>query len=94
MTARRDTLDTDMTITLTIDDAAADKLPVTIDPGIVSGAPVFAGTRVPVEALLDNLAVGVSLDEFLDNFPSVTRAQAEAVLQFSKETLGRIKRAE
>ena len=56
-----------------------ERLPITIDPEIMSGTPVFEGTRVPVDAL----AAGVSLDEFLDNFPTVTREQALAVLNFS-----------
>jgi uncharacterized protein (DUF433 family) len=53
----------------------------------VSGAPVFKGTRVPVEALLTNLEAGLSLDEFIENFPTVTRQQAIQVLEFSKSTL-------
>ena len=77
-------------MTLIIEEQAIEHLPITIDPEIVSGTPVFAGTRVPVEALLDNLAAGVSLDEFLDNFPTVTRAQALAVLNFSNQTLRKI----
>jgi len=75
---------------LIIEEDAIDSLPITIDPEIVSGTPVFKGTRVPVEALLDNLAAGVSLDEFLDNFPSVAREQALAVLKFSNQTLEKI----
>lgn len=46
---------------------------------IMSGVPVFAGTRVPVSALLENIEAGVTIDEFLDNFPTVSREQA---LQF------------
>lgn len=53
---------------------------ISIDREIMSGVPVFSGTRVPVSALLDNLEVGVSLDEFLENFPTVTREQAVSVL--------------
>ena len=60
-----------------------ERLPITIDPEIMSGTPVFAGTRVPLDALMNNLATGVSLDEFLDNFPTVTREQALVVLNFS-----------
>lgn len=75
---------------LIIDEEAIDSLPITIDPEIVSGTPVFKGTRVPVEALLNNLSAGVSLDEFLDNFPTVAREQALAVLKFSSETLEKI----
>ena len=52
------------------------QLPINIDPEIMSGTPAFAGTRVPIDALFNNLAAGVSLDEFLENFPSVSREQA------------------
>lgn len=55
-------------------------IPITIDPEIMSGVPVFTGTRVPVSALLENLEAGVSLDEFLENFPTVSREQAVRVL--------------
>jgi uncharacterized protein (DUF433 family) len=74
---------------LTIDEEAIENLPITIDPEIASGTPVFAGTRVPIEALLDNLAAGVTLDEFLDNFPTVGHEQVLAVLKlkFSRQTL-------
>jgi len=75
---------------LIIEEELIDGLPITIDPEIVSGTPVFKGTRVPVEALLNNLSAGVSLDEFLDNFPTVTREQALAVLKFSNQTLEKI----
>ena len=51
------------------------------DPEIVSGEPVFVGTRVPVRNLLDYLEAGESLDGFLDDFPSVTREQAIAFLE-------------
>jgi uncharacterized protein (DUF433 family) len=69
---------------LVIDEKELKYLPITIDPDIVSGVPVFKGTRVPVEALLTNLEAGLSLDEFLQNFPTVTRQQAIQVLEFSK----------
>ena len=51
------------------------------DPDILGGEPVFVGTRVPVQALFDYLEGQHSLDEFLDDFPSVTREQAVAVLE-------------
>lgn len=51
------------------------------DPEVLGGVPVFAGTRVPVRALIDYLEAGDSLDEFLEDFPSVTREQAVAVLE-------------
>jgi len=67
-------------------------LPITSDPEVLSGATVFRGTRVPVAALLDNLTAGLSLDAFLDNFPTVTREQALKVLEFFKDTLARLGR--
>ena len=75
---------------LVIDEHELDQLPVTIDPDIVSGTPVFRGTRVPVDALISNLEAGLTIDEFLDNFPTVTREQALTVLEFSKRTLLRL----
>lgn len=53
----------------------------------MSGAPVFAGTRVPVQSLLDYLAAGHPLDEFLEDFPTVSREQACELLDRLKETL-------
>ena len=75
---------------LIIEEEAVERLPITVDPEIMSGAPVFEGTRVPVDALLNNLADGVSLDEFLENFPTVSREQALAILNFSTDTLKRL----
>lgn len=57
------------------------------DPETLGGTPVFVGTRVPVQTLLDYLAEGSSLDEFLDHFPTVTREQAVAALELAKEML-------
>lgn len=71
-------------MSLIIEAHELDQLPVTIDPEIVSGTPVFRGTRVPVDALINNLEAGLTLDEFLDNFPTVSREQALTVLEFSK----------
>jgi uncharacterized protein (DUF433 family) len=51
------------------------------NPEVMSGTPVFAGTRVPVRALIDYLAAGDSLDEFLEQFPTVTRDRAVAALE-------------
>ena len=51
------------------------------DPDILGGTPVFVDTRVPVKSLLDYIAGGHTLDDFLDDFPTVTRAQAVAVLE-------------
>jgi uncharacterized protein (DUF433 family) len=78
---------------LTLDDERIARLPITVDSEIMSGAPVFRGTRVPVAALLDNLSAGLTLDEFLDNFPTVSREQATQLLDFYKETLARLGRA-
>ena len=77
---------------LVIDQKDLDRLPITIDPGIVSGTPVFRGTRVPVEALISNLEAGLSLDEFLNNFTTVTREQALQVLEFSKSTILKLRK--
>lgn len=57
------------------------------DPDIMSGEPVFVGTRVPVRNLFDFLEEGDSLDEFLDEFPSVSREQAIAALEICREAL-------
>jgi uncharacterized protein (DUF433 family) len=56
-------------------------------PDRVSGAWIFCGTRVPVVALFENLEAGAKLEEFLDWFPGVTRAQAEAVLKHAARSL-------
>ena len=77
-------------MSLVIEEEAVERLPIKVDPEIMSGTPVFEGTRVPVDALLNNLAAGVSLNEFLENFPSVSREQALAVLKFSIETLKKL----
>jgi uncharacterized protein (DUF433 family) len=58
------------------------------DPEIMGGEVVFVGTRVPVYNLFDYLEAGDSLDEFLDQFPSVTREQAVAALELAKEAVG------
>ncbi len=60
---------------------------VTRDPGRVSGAWVFKGTRVPVRALFENLEDGATVDEFLEWFPGVLRSQVEAVLDFTAASL-------
>jgi uncharacterized protein (DUF433 family) len=60
---------------------------VEIDPEKLGGTPVFYGTRVPIQNLFDCLEGGESLDEFLEQFPTVTREQALAVLEESKERL-------
>lgn len=54
---------------------------ITVDPEVLGGTPVFTGTRVPVESLIDHLAAGDTLDDFLEGFPGVGREQAEAFLR-------------
>jgi uncharacterized protein (DUF433 family) len=60
---------------------------ITRDPEVMGGTPVFRGTRVPVQTLLDYLEAGESIDDFLDGFPSVTRAQVVAFLEQAKDRL-------
>ena len=62
-------------------------LPIEIDPEIMSGTPVFRGTRVPVQSLFEYLEDNLSLEEFLDCFPTVQREDAIAVLEHSKTEL-------
>jgi uncharacterized protein (DUF433 family) len=57
------------------------------DPEILSGTPVFVGTRVPLQSLFDYLEGGDTLDEFVRQFPSVTREQAIAALELARDTL-------
>jgi uncharacterized protein (DUF433 family) len=57
------------------------------DPEILGGTPVFVGTRVPLRNLLDYLEGGQSIDEFLDQFPTVTRQQAVTALRQAEEML-------
>jgi len=60
---------------------------IEVDPEKLGGTPVFYGTRVPIQNLFDSLETGETLDQFLDQFPTVTRAQALGVLEESKERL-------
>lgn len=60
---------------------------ITTSPGRLSGTPVFAGTRVPVQTLIDYIEGGDSLEVFLADFPSVTREHAIAVLELAKSAL-------
>ena len=60
---------------------------IVVDPDIQSGAPVFGGTRVPIQNLFDYLEEGDSLDVFLRQFPSVSRPQAVAVLEQARASL-------
>ena len=60
---------------------------ITTDPETLGGIPVFRGTRVPVKTLIDYLEAGDRLDDFLDDFPTVSREHAIAVLEVAKEAL-------
>ena len=60
---------------------------VTIDPEILNGTPVFKGTRVPVQSLFQHLEQGISLDAFLEDFPTVTKQQALDLLKLSGKIL-------
>ena len=62
--------------------------------GFVSGTPIFVGTRVPIKNLFDYLAGGHSLDEFLDDFPSVSREQAIRTLDMARDVLETLKRGQ
>jgi uncharacterized protein (DUF433 family) len=57
---------------------------VTCSPDVMSGTPVFAGTRVPVQSLIDYLEGGETIDDFLDGFPTVSRDQVVAFLEEAK----------
>ncbi len=60
---------------------------INIDKEILGGTPVFNGTRVPIKNLFDYLETGETIDEFLEDFPSVKREQIIELLQFSERTL-------
>jgi len=63
---------------------AANQPLITSTPNILGGTPVFRGTRVPVETLIEYLEGGQTIDEFLDGFPTVTREQVIAFLEEAK----------
>ena len=54
---------------------------------VLGGTPVFRGTRVPIKNLMDYLAAGQGLDEFLDDFPTVTREQVKELLELAKQAI-------
>jgi len=54
---------------------------ISVSPEIMGGTPVFAGTRIPIQTLLDYLKAGESIDDFLDGFPTVTRVQVIGFLE-------------
>ena len=64
-----------------------DKQTVCRDPNVMGGAPVFCGTRVPVQTLLDYLEGGETINDFLEGHPSVTREQVVAFLEEARERL-------
>jgi uncharacterized protein (DUF433 family) len=68
-------------------DSSALAATVLVNPEILGGIPRFAGTRVPVQALLDHLEKNATLDQFLEGFPSATRQQAISYLELSKNHL-------
>jgi hypothetical protein len=60
---------------------------ISIDNEVLGGQTVFKGTRVPVETLFDHLEAGITIDAFLDDFPSVTKEQAIALLDYANKLL-------
>jgi uncharacterized protein (DUF433 family) len=60
---------------------------INIDPETMGGTPVFTGTRVPVQALFDYIETGETLNEFLENFPSVKKDLAIKVLQMAEKSI-------
>ena len=60
---------------------------ITSSPDVMGGAPVFAGTRVPVQTFIDFIKGGESIDDFLDGFPTVAREQVIAFLEEAKEQM-------
>jgi uncharacterized protein (DUF433 family) len=78
---------------LMMGEAKLRQLPISVDPEVMSGVPVFRGARVPVDALIENQEAGLTLDEFLDNSPTVSRDQAVQLLEHWKRTLRRLAEA-
>ncbi|MBC7892578.1 MAG: DUF433 domain-containing protein [Sphingobacteriaceae bacterium] len=62
---------------------------INVDPEIQFGTPVFTGTRVPIESIFWHLEKGITLDDFLEDFPSVSREQAVALMEVASKTLTR-----
>jgi uncharacterized protein (DUF433 family) len=60
---------------------------ISIDSEVLGGQPVFKGTRVPIETLFDHLEAGIPLNEFLDDFPTVSKEQAIATLEIANKLL-------
>jgi uncharacterized protein (DUF433 family) len=68
--------------------------PVTASPDMLGGAPCFAGKRVPVSALFDYLKAGATIDDFLKDYPSISRAHALAVIDMANKALSPLQAAE
>jgi uncharacterized protein (DUF433 family) len=66
---------------------------IRVDPDILSGTPCFAGTRVPIQALMDYLKAGDRVDDFLSDFPTVSREQVAALLDAAGEAVTRYARS-
>lgn len=60
---------------------------ISISPKVMGGTPVFKGTRVPIQSLFDHLELGISVDEFLDDFPTVSKEQVVATLKIAERLL-------
>lgn len=60
---------------------------ISISPKVMGGTPVFKGTRVPVQSLFDHLELGISVDDFLDDFPAVSKEQVVATLKIAERLL-------
>jgi len=74
-------------MSLVIDAHEITSLPITVDPEILGGTPVFRGTRVPIQTLFDYLEGGETLEDFLVGFPTVSRKSAVAALEEAKDLL-------
>jgi uncharacterized protein (DUF433 family) len=73
--------------TNSVNNVSMDRKIVSTSPDVMSGAPVFAGTRVPIQSLIDYLEAGDSIDDFLDGFPTVSREQVIAFLEEAKNRM-------
>ncbi len=60
---------------------------IATDPEVLGGQPVFRGTRVPIETLFDHLEAGISLEEFLEDFPTVSKGQVVAALEIANKLM-------
>jgi len=69
------------------DNGGMDTTIISTSPDVMSGTPVFSGTRVPVQSLIDCLEAGESIDDFLDGFPTVSRDQVIAFLEEAKNRM-------